>query len=422
MRFAICILMAGVMLSVFARESPVPYSPREKEKEPPKIFKEKDNLKEKERNAKDLKDKEKAEAAPTWKENAVPGAAVTLRVKRNVGKVLVYDGTLERSQNSKNSFHEMNQYYLSVLCAEQVDGLDHVVMHRVYNERKRNEVLENGKPRDALLPNTQEMVNLGADFIPVGAFRCYPIDAQNRLAYRSEQQITLTTGQMVRGKAFTEDAENVTLLTNDDKLVLRRAQISEVVTVPNPHIILNDTQHYLFPLLPERAVSPGETWKFKVPVIIPLNLGTPPRVLPTNFDVVMVARLREVKQSSTGPVAFIDYKVNGGFDSMANDFQSRFNAQFHASNQIIHKLTGDGAMALDITTGRILDKTESFNIMLYGSSMVIPEVDRKDNGKDAKAREPKKDENKAEIFTRLHLRLMMPGERAKTGAVIPAYD
>src|SRR4051812_11241166 len=77
-----------------------------KEAKPPKN---KDKDKEKE------KDKEKnapaAEAPLVWSERVVPGPAVQIRMKRAEGKFLIYEGSLDRTQDSINSYVEKDQFY-----------------------------------------------------------------------------------------------------------------------------------------------------------------------------------------------------------------------------------------------------------------------------------------------------------------------
>src|SRR5437763_493818 len=95
------------------------------------------------------RDKEKDEKPPAsdaplvWRDKITPGPAQELRIKRKPGKFLVYDGSLERSQQSKNAYHLDDKFYLTVLCADQAGGYDHVAIRRSNVDRKREETLEN---------------------------------------------------------------------------------------------------------------------------------------------------------------------------------------------------------------------------------------------------------------------------------------
>src|SRR5580765_6573227 len=87
-----------------------------------------------------------AEAPPvTWRTAVVPGPAVTLRMKRPVGKSMIYQGSLDREQRSASSYHEIDSFYANSLCQSQQDGQDMIAILRSFLDRKRTEKLENGK-------------------------------------------------------------------------------------------------------------------------------------------------------------------------------------------------------------------------------------------------------------------------------------
>src|ERR1043165_697858 len=110
----------------------------------------------------------------TWRLAVVPGPAVTLRLKRPVGKSMIYQGTLERDQKAASSYHEADAFYLNALCASQEDGRDMVAMLRSFIDRKRTEKLENGKQLERSLENSTELIDMGPNFNTVGTnLRCY---------------------------------------------------------------------------------------------------------------------------------------------------------------------------------------------------------------------------------------------------------
>ncbi len=347
-----------------------------------------------------------------WEGKVVPGPGITLRIKRSVGKVLVYEGSLHRTQESLNSYDEKNTFYLTALCADRSEGLDYVAMDRTYTDRKRTEVLENKKKTERALPNSRDLINLGASFKIVANLRCHAMDGQNRVASRTEQILTLKDGRRLQGRIVQEEADKVVFLTNEEKLDITRAEIVANDAYAIPHVLLNETPHYFFPNFSQKKVSPGDTWKFKVPVIIPIEQGNPPRALPTQFMASMVGRLREVQKTGDRQVAVVEYKVTGQFDTKDDEFSPRFPETFHAANRIVHQINGDGVVSVDVEKGRILEKSETFAITLYASSAVPQPADKP----------AKVDESKAEIISRYQIKLLPPGTRLPAGAIIPEYD
>jgi len=104
--------------------------------------------------------------------------------------------------------------------------------------------------------------------------------------------------------------------------------------------------------------------------------------------------------------------VRGGFDSAVPEFAGRFPEAFQAAHRLVHKISGDGVVTLDIEKGRILYKSEGFLLTLYASS-TVPQ---------APGKEAKRTENQAEIDAQYEIKLLPPGTRLKSDAVIPDYD
>ena len=352
-------------------------------------------------------DQTKGDENPAWRDRVTPGVAVTIRLKHPVGKSFVYQGSLERVQESEASYRETDEFFLNVLCTKHDEGLDLLALWRTFTDRKRSEKLPNGKTANPILQNTDDLINLGPNFSIVGSLRCFRFDECNRLAYRTQQCLTLIDGSKLYGQVLSEDEEKIVFLTSTDKIEIKREKVKSIKTIPYPHICLNETPHYMFPIFSTRAVAPGETWKFKVPVIIPVEQSNG-QVLPTQFDITYVGRLREVK----GGVAVVDYQIGGGFDSSDPEFADRFPPDFQRANRVIHRVSGDGVCSVDIENGRLLDKSESFRFTLLGKASVA-----QGEGKD-----PKDIENKADVTSRYDMKLVPPGTRLKSGAIVPEYD
>ena len=107
------------------------------------------------------KDSGKSKDAPkdeglVWPERAGQGPAVTLRFAHAPGKALVYEGSLELTQEGANSCAAQDAFYLSVVCAGQKNNMDQLAFQRMYSDRKRTEVNELGKRVEKALPNTAE--------------------------------------------------------------------------------------------------------------------------------------------------------------------------------------------------------------------------------------------------------------------------
>lgn len=346
-----------------------------------------------------------------WNEHVTAGAAVTIRLKRNIGKPLIYQGSLDRQQEAENTYHETDTFFLNVLCADHADGLDLVAIWRTFLDRKRTERLANGKTVNAALPNSNELIDLGPNYSIVGSLKCFRFDEFNRLAYRSEQRMNLKDGRKYYGTVLKEDGDSVTFITATDKIDVPKAEIESTKVIPYPHVFLNEKPHYFFPIFSARAVSPGDTWKFKVPVIIPIDQPTG-GVLPTQFDINYVGRLREVKTIAGSQIATVDYQVSGVFDSQDPESAERFAPEALQNNRIIHRVTGSGLCTVDLDKGRILEKNEVLNITLFGHA-TIP------TGNEGP---PKEQENKASITSRYEFKLLPPGTKLNSGAVVPDYD
>jgi hypothetical protein len=347
-----------------------------------------------------------------WKEHVVPGPAVTLRMKRDTGKSLIYEGSLERSQEGPAKYWESGTFYLNVLCARhsEADNMDEVATLRTFTDRKRTETLANGQTKKLILENTNELINLGPNFSVVGSLQCYKYDAQNRLAYKNQEMVTLKDGRIYYGSTIQETQDKISFLTSTDKLEIQRANIQSSGVLPMPHICINETPHYLFPIFSGHAVAPGDTWKFKVPVIIPVEPMGSGQLLPSQFNATMVGRLREVQTTPAGKVAIVDYQVSGIFDTQGEEFSTRFAQSFLNDNRVIHKLNGEGTLSLDVDKGRILSKNETFLFTMFA------QVTATDNGK------VKTNETKVEVTSRYDVKLLPPGTRLQSGAVVPEYD
>jgi hypothetical protein len=345
-----------------------------------------------------------------------------LRIKRNTGKSLIYEGSLDRTQRSANDYIDNSKFYINVLAADKKDvmikeqkkRLDLVSIWRTDTDHHRTEYLEKDKRKgvERVVENKSDLVNLGPNFEMVGTLRCYGYDSQNSVAFATQQLVTLKNGRQVHGRAIKEDFDTLEFLTQEEKIDLKQEDIVSRETIPIPHVLLNETPHYLFPMFSQKQVSPGDTWKFRVPVIIPIEQGNPPRLLPTQFMALMVGRLREVKSSPEGQVAIVDYQVSGEIDTNSDEAKLRFPEEFRNNNQIVHRISGQGFVTVDVAKGRILQKSESFTITLYAMAMVSQGLNQ----------EPKKEENQADIQSQYDIRLLPSGSKLKNGAVIPDYD
>ena len=352
----------------------------------------------------------KADDPVVWRDRVTPGAGIVISLKRPVGKSLIYDGTLDRSQESENTYHEHDDFLLNVLNAQRDDDYDLMALWRHFTDRKRTEKLENGKTTNPILQNSDDLINLGPNYKIVGTLRCYPFKETNQLAYRSQQELLLLDGTKQYGSILSEDEDKVIFLTATDKVEIKRSKIASTKVVPFPHILLNETPNYFFPIFSARTVSPGDTWKFKTPVIIPLEQATG-YVIPTQFELTYVGRLREVRGAAGSQVAVVDYQVGGVFDTEDHDNADRFPAGWRDENHIVHKVSGEGSCSVDVEKGRLLEKSETFTINLY-AKVIAPQEGKK----------PKEIENKAVITSTYSIKLVPPGTKLKSGAIVPEYD
>ena len=352
----------------------------------------------------------KGEEVIAWPGKVVPGPEVILRLHRTTGKFLIYEGVLKRTQKSSSSYDEDDKFYLNMLCADQKDGRALLALWRTFTNRKRVEKLANGKTIDRILDESNDLLDLGPNSSLVGTTRCYAYDAQNQLAFRTGPVLTLKDGRQYYGTLISQDEQKVVFLTDQEKMDLPRANVVSIVEVPTPHFCLGEAPHYLFPIFSEHPVAPGKTWRFRMPLLMPIPQGSAAKVLPTQFYAAMTGRLRCVRDTHDGPMATVDYHVNGIFDSDLDEYKARLPNIF-ADSHFVHKLTLDGTVTVDVNRGRIVTKTEDAAVLLYAGTLVPQE------GKPAKL-----DENKAEISSHLELKLLPPGTKLRSGAVVPPYE
>lgn len=373
---------------------------------------------------KNVKPEKPPEAPIVWHQAVVPGPAVTLRLKRPVSKSMVYQGTLDREQKSANSYREVDGFYLNALCTGQEDGRDMMALWRTFTDRKRTEKMESGKTIERVLDNANELIDLGPNFSIVGqSLRTYSFDKQNRIAYKTVQMVTLKDGSYVHGNLLFEDANHITIVTDNDKVDILKERIAgNVENMPQPHVCINEAPHYMFPIFPERPVAPGDTWRFRVPIIIPLEQGIEAKLLPTQFEIVFNGRVREVRDTPSGKVATVDYQIAGLFDTSLPEFASRFPEEFLVASRITHRFTGEGSALVDVERGWMLERHENFNFYFYGKTNQTPEQKFDKNGRLVSEKPRKPLENKAEIISRFDLKLLLPGTRLKSGAQVQSYE
>jgi hypothetical protein len=345
-----------------------------------------------------------------WETAFKPGPAVLLRLKRATGKAAMYEGTLSRRQEGKNKYVETGSLYLTFICnGPTAEGYDRLAIRRTFLERSMRETLESGRVQDRILENTDELVNLGPNCDFVGQQRCYAFDAQNRVAYRADEELALKDGSVVRGTISRQDDQELTLETAEGPRRVARAEVAATRLVPTPHVLHYDTPHYFFPILSGKPVEPGETWVFRVPAIVPIPQGGGAMWLPTQFDVRMTGRLREVRGAGDEQVAVVDYRYWGAFDSAEEPFRSRFSAAFLDANRVRHELDGQGLAEIHVSQGLMLSRQDAFVVRLQADSTIVSAPDKP-------ARQEK---SWAAITSRLDLKLLAPGTRLRSGAVVP---
>ncbi len=338
------------------------------------------------------------------------GSGVVLQIKRNPGRVRVYEGNIQRSQVGNNNYTETGNFYLTFFTVDQTpEGFNRMAIRRSFLTRSRKETLENGRKIDRILPNTDVIMNLGPNFDFVAGKRCYAFDPQNRVAYRSESLVIMRDSAYKRGIIVTQNESFIVLETSVGRERLARARILKIEKIPTPHLFRYDTPHYFFPILSRRAVRPGEQWRFKVPVIIPLDQSGKTSMMPTQFDVTITGRLREIVGTGTERAAVIDYQLTGLFDTTQEPFTQRYSKEFLDRNRVVHEVSGKGSLQLQLDKGLILNKQENLTIKLFASSVV-----NKPNNQGTKL-----NENRATIQSSFQMKWIKPGTRLRTGATVP---
>ncbi|GMV78924.1 MAG: hypothetical protein AMXMBFR7_01080 [Planctomycetota bacterium] len=368
---------------------------------------------EKRETEKPAEPKGEAPRMPAWEGRTGSGDAVTLRARVPVGKVHIYEVRVERSQAGENRFTETGDFYLTYAAMDRTpENMTRIAIRRTYLDRSRKEIHENKKVVDSILLNTDTLLNLGPNSDFVAQQRCYAFDDQNRIAYRSEDLVLLEDGRIHIGIKTKEDEDSVTLETTQGTQIFPRLRVKAVQKIPTPHILHDDTPHYLFPIFSARAVAPGDSWAFRVPVIVPLEQPDAANLLPTQFDARLEGRLREVRGQGDNRVAVVEYRFAGAFDSNASEYLGRFSESFRERNRLLHALEGSGTATVQVASGRILEKTETFTIRMEASSVVPQENNQP----------PKQEEKKVSLTSTITMRLLPPGTVLRSGVKVPSWD
>jgi hypothetical protein len=366
-------------------------------------------------------DKKSGKTADTREESAQPEdppvkdptpvtGGTVLAHKRNVGKVLVYEGSFDRQQTGTNKATESGSFYITYYTAERDRAganLDLVAIRRTFLDRKRTETMEQGKTVDKVLPNSEELIELGPNFKDAQGLRCYGFDAQSNIAQFFEDILTLQDGTLVRGRVTRKDENTVTVETNEGQKEFARLRVTKMERVNTPHVLMYDTPHYFFPIFSSKPVEPGSTWSFTIMMVIPMNQGGG-GVMPTQFPVHMTAKLRALQ----GGVATIDYAVRGEFDTEKEPFKQRFGAAFLQRNRMLHSIESQGTITLDVQKGVMIEKVEEAKIHIEATS-VIPV---------AANQPPQQNHTESTIVSRFRLKWLPPGTKLKSGVEVPPSE
>ena len=339
-----------------------------------------------------------------------------LKLLRAENKPLLYEGSFERRQEGKNKYQETGSFYVAFTCMGREGDpagrpLDLVTIMRTFLDRSFKETTEAGKVIDRIQPNSEDCIDLGPSFKSLGGFHCHAFDAQNNVAQFFEDIVTLKDGTVVRGKVVKAetDENRVTLETTGGREMFPQAKVEERKRINLPHVLHYETPHYFFPIFSRKPVVPGDSWTVNVSMVIPVNPGAQGGILPTQFMVKVIGKLRSLQGAGAGQVAIVDYSVAGSFDSSAEAYADRFGASFREMNRIVHSLEGVGSLSLDVTKGQILEKQEEIKVHLEGRSTQLQGPDKA----------PKEERNELDIFSRFRMKLLQPGTKLKNGLVVP---
>ena len=363
-----------------------------------------------------------AKADPPPTPNPVPtpvsdGNGTLLRLNHPLGKPLIYDVTFNRKMSGPSKFTETNSYYLYTFSNKKVDNLDLLSMVRSYTARNRDDVYENKKKvLGKILPMAPESVDLGPNFQVIGNQRCYAFDGQNNIAYRTDYMVELTDGSSRRGNIVrqedkTLDENSITLETSSGQVMIPKANVKQIFTLATPHIVAADNVHFFFPILSRKPVEPGQSWAFKVPVLVPL--GESQNVnMSTYFDVRVKCTLKELSGSGDHQVALIEYQFSGLFDTAVPDYAARFGQDFLNANHISTSVEGSGSMRMNVGTGIMLDKSEQAKISSSTSSQ-IPQPEN----------QPPKEVHQEVIYTNsFTMKWLPPGTLLKDKTKVPPME
>lgn len=289
---------------------------------------------------------------------------VVVALKHEIGSPDYYKCTYTRSQEGADKYEERGTFALKYeTLGRTPEGYDLVTMVQQPLDIHRDEYQETKKKwiRDMVVPHTIETVILGPNYKMVTNRRCYVFTSQNFIAQmRGEDIVTKTDGNIVRGTITAQDEHTVTIESLAEKVVLPRARVQKIESTPSPHVLRKETPHYLFPVFSRHPVTPGQAWQYRVPVIIPMSAPSTGRLLPSHFEVLAKAQLREVRDR----VAFVDYTYEGTFDSAAEEFRNRFAPEIHAAVRVVHRIGGKGWVSVDTENGRIVQKSENMSLAM----------------------------------------------------------
>jgi hypothetical protein len=238
--------------------------------------------------------------------------------------------------------------------------------------------------------------------------RCYAFDAQNNLAYRTDQLVFLRGGGTFRGPVVGNDENEVVVETLAGRKSIPKANVLQIDNVPVPQALVNGSWHYIFPIFSGRAVSPGSTWAFKIPGIMANADGSIHPGLATVMYTRVSCTLRELR----GEVAVIDYKYEGEFDSKGEEFKDRFQEDFGDKHHVIHNITGTGAMSFDTVRGFILEKTEDTRLTVI-TTHFVPQPENK---------APKELHEETITTSTFSMKWLPPGTMLRNRSRVPAFE
>ncbi|MFH1378176.1 MAG: hypothetical protein ABIH86_05435 [Planctomycetota bacterium] len=238
------------------------------------------------------------------------------------------------------------------------------------------------RPDPETLPSTD--ADAGRPVLDVVSIHIREQERVEDTVEQNGESYTQTTpdGYYVKFGPSALDPTGVRYPFTDNNLIMTLPMTTGETGERTPVHIIRMSAHWLFPILPRKAIAVGEVWAWDLPALIPRDIRTQTwdRL---RFVVRMHARVTSVLdtyENQSGSFATIEYVFSGMFDSNDEKFSDRHPPYWRRQNQITHQIRGSGEAVFDIIRGQFVQRSEAVEGRIYAKDIAQtnnPEMEAK---------------------------------------------